>query len=105
MADDQENQCANPVCTCPPQPDGKYCSASCEGKGQTVELDCDCGHPECSGNFQRLAKALLPDERARSAPFCHALLICRANLRNCAASFGPVPASSCLKNRKVSCQF
>ena len=27
-----------------------------------------------------------------------------ANCRNCAASFGPVPASSCLKNRNVSCQ-
>jgi hypothetical protein len=51
MADDQENTCANPVCTCLAQPDGKYCSASCEGKGDIVELDCDCGHPECGGNF------------------------------------------------------
>lgn len=46
-----EEKCKNPVCSCPPQPDGKYCSASCEGAGKTIELDCDCGHKECSGNF------------------------------------------------------
>jgi len=50
MADDKD-KCANPVCTCKPQPGGKYCSASCEGAGKTIELDCDCGHPECQGNF------------------------------------------------------
>jgi hypothetical protein len=50
MADDPK-QCKNPVCTCPPQPGGKYCSASCEGAGDTIELDCDCGHEECAGNF------------------------------------------------------
>jgi len=49
MAD--EKKCKNPPCTCPPQPDGKYCSASCEGTGDTIELDCDCGHDECQGNF------------------------------------------------------
>ena len=48
---DEKDKCKNPVCSCPPQPDGKYCSASCEGAGDTIELDCDCGHPECSGNF------------------------------------------------------
>jgi len=51
MADEKEQQCKNPVCTCPPQPDGKYFSASCEGAGKTLELDCDCGHPDCAGNF------------------------------------------------------
>ena len=50
MADDKET-CKNPACSCPPQPDGKYCSASCEGTGSTIEIDCDCGHPECTGNF------------------------------------------------------
>jgi|GEM_PF-269670 hypothetical protein len=50
MADEKE-QCKNPSCTCPPQPGGKYCSASCEGTGKTIELDCDCGHEECGGNF------------------------------------------------------
>jgi hypothetical protein len=50
MADEQET-CKNPVCGCPPAEDGKYCSASCEGTGDTIEIDCDCGHPDCSGNF------------------------------------------------------
>ena len=50
MADDK-NKCKNPSCTCPAQPGGKYCSASCEGTGDTIELDCDCGHEECGGNF------------------------------------------------------
>jgi len=49
MAD--ENKCKNAVCGCQAQDDGKYCSASCEGTGDTIELDCDCGHDGCSGNF------------------------------------------------------
>ena len=49
MADD--NTCKNPSCTCSPQEGGKYCSASCEGAGDTIELDCDCGHEACGGNF------------------------------------------------------
>lgn len=51
MADDNGKKCKNPPCSCPPQPDGKYCSASCEGAGKTIEIDCDCGHETCSGNF------------------------------------------------------
>lgn len=52
MADENDkNKCRNAVCTCQAQPDGKYCSASCEGKGDAIELDCDCGHPECGLNF------------------------------------------------------
>ncbi len=52
MADEKKNVCRNEPCSCP-VPDGqKYCSASCEGKGSgIIELDCDCGHPDCSGNF------------------------------------------------------
>jgi hypothetical protein len=51
MADDEKETCKNPVCGCAPPPDGKYCSASCEGAGKTIEIDCDCGHPECTGDF------------------------------------------------------
>ena len=53
MADEKKEtkQCKNPPCTCPVQPGAKYCGASCEGTGQTIELDCDCQHPECEGNF------------------------------------------------------
>lgn len=50
MADD-ENTCKNAPCSCPAPDDGQYCSASCEGAGDTIELDCDCGHGECGGNF------------------------------------------------------
>ena len=50
MAD--EKKCKNPPCSCPPSgEDGKYCSASCAGTGDTIELDCDCGHEACAGNF------------------------------------------------------
>ncbi len=52
MAEEKKNkECKNPACSCT-VPDGqKYCSASCEGAGQTIELDCDCSHAECKGNF------------------------------------------------------
>lgn len=49
MADVEK--CKNPPCTCKPEPGAKYCSASCEGTGDTIELDCDCSHEECQGNF------------------------------------------------------
>jgi hypothetical protein len=48
---DEDNKCQNAPCTCPAPSDGKYCSASCEGAGKTIELDCDCGHTDCGGNF------------------------------------------------------
>lgn len=47
----EENVCQNPCCSCPPQEGGKYCSASCEGAGKTIELSCDCSHEECQGSF------------------------------------------------------
>lgn len=52
MAEEKEtNVCKNPPCSCAVSDGQKYCSTSCEGKGQTIELDCDCIHPECKGNF------------------------------------------------------
>jgi len=51
MANEKEQKkCKNPVCSCVPA-EGDYCSATCEGKGALVEIDCDCSHPECQGNF------------------------------------------------------
>jgi hypothetical protein len=47
----EERKCKNPPCTCNPPNGQKYCSASCEGAGDTIELDCDCSHEECQGNF------------------------------------------------------
>lgn len=52
MADDDKTKtCKNASCSCPATEGTKYCSASCEGTGSTIELDCDCGHKECEGNF------------------------------------------------------
>jgi hypothetical protein len=52
MADKKEEKiCKNPPCGCPATEGSKYCSTSCEGTGNTIELDCDCGHEDCSGNF------------------------------------------------------
>ena len=52
MADDKEARtCDNAACNCPVPEDAKYCSASCEGGRGIVEIDCDCSHPECAGNF------------------------------------------------------
>ena len=50
MAEENET-CKNPPCSCPRSSDSKYCSAYCEGVGDIVELDCDCGHDSCGGNF------------------------------------------------------
>jgi hypothetical protein len=46
-----ENKCKNVTCSCPATEGTKYCGPSCEGKGDTIELDCDCGHEDCQGNF------------------------------------------------------
>lgn len=52
MADErEENVCGNATCSCKVAEGQKYCSASCEGSGSTIELDCDCSHTECRGNF------------------------------------------------------
>jgi hypothetical protein len=52
MADkDNAKTCKNPPCGCPASEDSKYCGPSCEGTGDTIEIDCDCGHDNCSGNF------------------------------------------------------
>jgi hypothetical protein len=51
MANQEKKTCKNPTCSCPVPADQKYCSAACEGTGKTIELDCDCGHEGCTGNF------------------------------------------------------
>ena len=48
MAD--TTKCAHPACNCTVSKDseyGKYCSEHCKKKGNTIELHCDCMHPEC----------------------------------------------------------
>lgn len=52
MAEEKDPKvCKNPPCSCPVDDDNDYCSPNCYGTGNTVQIDCDCGHPECSGDF------------------------------------------------------
>jgi hypothetical protein len=48
---EERPKCAHASCTCPADEGSKYCSAYCEGKGQTVTIDCDCGCPTCDSNI------------------------------------------------------
>jgi hypothetical protein len=48
---DEKPMCKNPPCSCEVEKEGKYCSVSCESVGNAVTIDCDCGHPECAGDF------------------------------------------------------
>lgn len=43
-------KCANPVCSCIPTDDTKYCSAHCESMDGKTEVVCTCGHPGCRGD-------------------------------------------------------
>jgi hypothetical protein len=52
MADERnENQCGNPPCTCPVEKGEKFCSVHCQSTENTVQIDCDCGHGSCHGDF------------------------------------------------------
>jgi len=44
----ENKKCAHPSCHCQATADSKYCSPYCEAAGTTVEIQCNCGHPECS---------------------------------------------------------
>jgi metallothionein len=46
MADDKK--CAHPACKCRAKEGGDFCSTYCEGVGETPDIECNCGHPECS---------------------------------------------------------
>ena len=47
-----DNQCKHPACSCKvPDGDG-YCSAQCEGMGESPDINCLCGHVECKGQIE-----------------------------------------------------
>ena len=46
MADEKET-CKHSPCSCAVAVDD-YCSAYCEGAGDSVELACNCGHSGCA---------------------------------------------------------
>ena len=41
----------NAPCTCPVDKGEKYCSVHCQSTPNTVQIDCDCGHGGCGGDF------------------------------------------------------
>ena len=43
--------CKNPPCSCTVERGDRYCSVHCESTPNTVQIDCDCGHQSCSGDF------------------------------------------------------
>ncbi|HVF43471.1 MAG TPA: hypothetical protein VM936_10695 [Pyrinomonadaceae bacterium] len=45
------NQCKNAPCTCPVEKGEKFCSVHCQSTGNTIQIDCDCGHETCKGDF------------------------------------------------------
>jgi hypothetical protein len=45
---DKGKKCKHPSCVCNAREGSDYCSAYCEGQGTTPDLECQCGHPDCS---------------------------------------------------------
>ena len=53
MADERDAKtCKNPPCSCKiTDDDGGYCSVACQSTANTTQIDCDCGHKDCGGDF------------------------------------------------------
>lgn len=47
----ETTKCGHPTCDCVVEDGEEYCSLSCLGSGSTMQIDCDCGHETCSGDF------------------------------------------------------
>jgi len=50
-ADKPANSCKNPPCTCPVEKGEKFCSVHCQSTEHNIQIDCDCGHDTCKGDF------------------------------------------------------
>jgi metallothionein len=48
MADQQTKKCAHPACNCKVDKGKKYCGDYCHDAGHTLELSCNCRHPQCA---------------------------------------------------------
>jgi hypothetical protein len=46
-AEENKNRCAHPSCMCLVEKGKKYCSDYCHDARRTMELSCNCRHPEC----------------------------------------------------------
>lgn len=56
MAATNPVKCAHSICSCQTTA-GKYCSAQCEAAEKMPDIDCSCGHIECTGNLRTLNSA------------------------------------------------
>lgn len=43
----EEKKCAHASCGCHAKEGSVYCSTYCEGSGDTADITCGCGHPNC----------------------------------------------------------
>ncbi len=46
-----DNKCAHPACSCATEKGNTYCSQSCKEAAGLTEIACQCGHPNCSTNY------------------------------------------------------
>jgi hypothetical protein len=47
----EKKKCKHVPCSCMIADGEKYCSAVCEAAGETVDITCECGHPQCAGKL------------------------------------------------------
>jgi hypothetical protein len=47
-----DNRCKHPACSCKVVDGDRYCSAQCEGMGETPDINCLCGHAGCTGRIE-----------------------------------------------------
>jgi hypothetical protein len=46
----EAKKCGNPACSCIPPNKEAFCSPHCEALKGSVEVVCQCGHPQCAGS-------------------------------------------------------
>jgi len=55
MADERDEKqgriCKNAPCSCAVEGKEKFCSVHCASTEHNVQIDCDCGHGDCKGDF------------------------------------------------------
>ena len=44
---EEKKKCSHPACNCPAEKGSKYCSQYCKDARGTMEISCNCRHPEC----------------------------------------------------------
>ena len=54
MKGELKNKCAHPICNCVAAKDSKYCSTYCETAKDTTDIACDCGHPGCDIDAEKV---------------------------------------------------